>query len=555
MIKRNRRYLHIAFTVALLVVIASVCRDLNVDSILRSTTGIFLGLTRSTIYIGLFSAWGFSVRQRIVSQNVRRLLTAEAGLLVLWMLIRTVKYYFVADPNANRMLWYLYYIPMLFLPFLAVLISASIGKPEQARAPRWALPLALFTAILVGMVLTNDLHQFTFTFPEGTAVFTDEAYGYGTGYYFVIGWQILCALAALCIMLYKCRLPKSRKILWLPFIPTGIAVLYGVLYANGCGFIVKYAPDITVFQYLTFVAILESCIACGLIQSNTHYVELFSISDLPLYITDRDGGIWAASKESIELPQEIRKSTEEWPVMLKDNIRLSRSGISGGYILWADNVSEISNTIEELQDINKTLNERHTLIQEENRTNQQKAHLREANRLYHQMQMETAPQLGKMQTLIHAISKEDCREEERKLLAELTIIGAYFKRRNNLLFIAETQENIRLAELGYCFQESISALELQGVSGGCHIEGQGTVLLCESIRLYDLFESVLQETFSGLSAIAVFLRTTEDRCALCIQLHALEAKTFHFDPQFEVEQEEACDYLLTCSIERRGGGK
>ena len=78
MMKRNRRYLHIAFPVALLVMIASVCRDLNVDSILRSTTGIFLGLTRSTIYIGLFSAWGFSVRQRIVSKNVRRLLTAEA---------------------------------------------------------------------------------------------------------------------------------------------------------------------------------------------------------------------------------------------------------------------------------------------------------------------------------------------------------------------------------------------------------------------------------------------------------------------------------------------
>ena len=112
----------------------------------------------------------------------------------------------------------------------------------------------------------------------------------------------------------------------------------------------KYAPDITVFQCLTFVAIFESCIACGLIQSNTHYVELFSISDLPLYITDRDDRIWAASKESIELPQEIRESTEEWQVMLKDNIRLSRSGISGGYILWADNVSEISNTIEELQD-------------------------------------------------------------------------------------------------------------------------------------------------------------------------------------------------------------
>ena len=197
MIKLNRRYLHIVFTIALLIVIASVCRDLNVNAILRSTTGIFLGLTRSTIYIGLFSAWGFSVRHRIVSKNIRRLLTAESGLLVLWMLIRTVKYYFVADPNVNRMLWYLYYIPMLFVPVLAILISASIGKPEQARAPRWTLPLALFTAILVGIVLTNDLHQFIFIFPEGTAVFTDEDYSYGTGYYFVIGWEILCALAAL----------------------------------------------------------------------------------------------------------------------------------------------------------------------------------------------------------------------------------------------------------------------------------------------------------------------------------------------------------------------
>ena len=193
----NKKTMRVGLVICMLVVIASVCRDLNVDSILRSTTGIFLGLTRSTIYIGLFSAWGFSVRQRIVSKNVRRLLTAEAGLLVLWMLIRTVKYYFVADPNANRMLWYLYYIPMLFVPVLAVLVSASIGKPEQARAPRWALPLALFTSILVGMVLTNDLHQFIFTFPEGTAVFTDEDYSYGTGYYFVIGWEILCALAAL----------------------------------------------------------------------------------------------------------------------------------------------------------------------------------------------------------------------------------------------------------------------------------------------------------------------------------------------------------------------
>ena len=51
--------MRVGLVICMLVVIASVCRDLNVDSILRSTTGIFLGLTRSTIYIGLFFCLGF----------------------------------------------------------------------------------------------------------------------------------------------------------------------------------------------------------------------------------------------------------------------------------------------------------------------------------------------------------------------------------------------------------------------------------------------------------------------------------------------------------------
>ena len=52
-----------------------------------------------------------------------------------------------------------------------------------------------------------------------------------------------------------------------------------------------------------------------------------------------------------------------------------------------------------------------------------------------------------------------------------------------------------MAELGYCFQESVSALELQGVTGSCFVENQGNISLSESIQLYDAFQSVLQKTF------------------------------------------------------------
>lgn len=550
--KPNKNYLRIGFVISLLIVIATICEHANTESILRTANGILLGLIRSSIYIGLFAAWRFSVRQRIVPKNTRRYLSAVAFFLILWMVIRTVKYYFVVDPNINRILWYCYYIPMLFVPLFSIFVSASIGKPENSRMSKWLIPATILTFIFTLLVLTNDFHQLVFAFSENAPVFTDEDYTYRIGYMIVIGWEIVCALLAIGIMLYKCRLPKTRKILWLPYVPTGIAVLYGVLYASGSGFVRNYIQDITVFQCLTFAAIFESCIACGLIQSNTHYKELFSASDLPVYITDKEYHLQMASKGAAEFP-EIREINTSEPIMLKDHIRLSASEICGGYAFWTDDVSEIAEAISELQDINKTLNERHTLIREENRTNKQKAHLLEANRLYNRMQLETAPQLKKMQDLVWALCKEDKPENEKELLAELTLIGAYFKRRNNLLFISETQDTIRMAELGYCFQESVSALELQGVTGSCLVEDQGNISLSESIQLYDAFQSVLQKTFSCINSIAVFLRTAESGFEMCISLHLTTEMTFQFDSDFRIEQEEENDYLLTYFVARGDG--
>lgn len=363
MTKRNKNYLCIGLVVSLLIVIASICERVNTDSILRTTNGILLGLIRSSIYIGMFAAWRFSVRQRIVPKNTRRYLSSVAFFLILWMVIRTVKYYFVVDPNINRILWYCYYIPMLFVPLLSIFVSTSVGKPENSRISKWLFSATIFTIILTLFVLTNDLHQLVFAFPENASVFTDEDYTYQTGYIFVISWEIICAMIAIGIMLYKCRLPKTRKILWLPYVPTGIAVLYGVLYASGSGIVINYIPDITVFQCLTFAAIFESCIACGLIQSNTHYKELFNVSNLPMYITDKKYHLQMASRGADEFPEISEINTSE-PIMLKDHIRLSKSEICGGYAFWTDDVSEIEKVISELQDINKTLNERHTLIRE-----------------------------------------------------------------------------------------------------------------------------------------------------------------------------------------------
>ena len=166
MTKPNKNYLRIGFVISLLIVIATICEHANTESILRTANGILLGLIRSSIYIGLFAAWRFSVRQRIVPKNTRRYLSAVAFFLILWMVIRTVKYYFVVDPNINRILWYCYYIPMLFVPLFSIFVSASIGKSEHSPMSKWLIPATILTVIFTLFVLTNDLHQLVFAFPE-----------------------------------------------------------------------------------------------------------------------------------------------------------------------------------------------------------------------------------------------------------------------------------------------------------------------------------------------------------------------------------------------------
>ena len=158
---------------------------------------------RSFIYIGVYAAWGLSVRQRIVQKQVRRYLTSVSVLLILWFVFRSAKYFIFWQPIPIRYLWYLFYLPMLFVPMLALLIAMSLGKPDTYRLPGSTAVLWLISGALLLLVLTNDLHQLVFTFPQDAALWSDTNYGYGIGYFAVIGWQVLCGVAALIAMLQK----------------------------------------------------------------------------------------------------------------------------------------------------------------------------------------------------------------------------------------------------------------------------------------------------------------------------------------------------------------
>ena len=178
---------------------------------------------RSGIYVFLFSAWCYSLWIRIVQTQVRRYLLAISVLMVLWILLRSIKFS-IENTDAERRLWYFYYFPMLFIPMLSVFVSRSLGKGEDFRLPRWTKLLYYPTLLLLLLVLTNDLHQQVFSFPSG--VLSDQEYRYEGGYFFVLVWDALCAGSAFLSMAKNCRVPRSRRIRWLPLVPLALSLAY-----------------------------------------------------------------------------------------------------------------------------------------------------------------------------------------------------------------------------------------------------------------------------------------------------------------------------------------
>ncbi len=426
---------------------------------------------RSGIYVFLFGAWGLSIRFRIVQTHVRRYLLMIAALMMLWLLLRSVKFS-IDNVDAERLLWYCYYVPMLFIPMLSMFVSLSLGKPENFQLPRWTKLLYLPTTLLLLLVLTNDLHQCVFFFPSG--VMSDQDYRYKAGYFLVVMWEFLCAVVSITMILHNCRIPHSRRFRWLPLVPLVMSVGYAVAYVRGTHWVWVIAGDMTVTLCLIFASIFESCIQCGLIQSNLGYDELFEATSLPVQITDRalcPQFVSAAMQQP--LPQSELRSMQQDSVRLSGDTLLKRHALRRGWVFWKEDVSELNQLRQELEMTRDELRDTGDILAAENAQRARLLKLTEENRLYDMMEAQTARQIAMLRDLLAELQKTEDSDRARHLLGQVIIIGTYIKRRSNLIFVGEQRGAISVQELRLCLNESSENIIVYGADCKTIVKGEG----------------------------------------------------------------------------------
>ena len=450
---KKRRVSYIAVFVC--VAAALLCRHVKKTSDIEN---IILDQSRTCLYLGLYIAWGIYLQKRVVNSKIRRCLVEIASLMVFWIFLRSIKYHILMEVFSRRMCWYLYYIPCTMIPTLGLNAAILMGEEEEKNTRVRTLALVLPAILLALLVITNDFHQLVFSFP-GEKPFSDAEYQYGPIFFAVQIWAIFCLIAMEAILTKKSKIPNKRRI-WLPFFPGALLLIWNFGNVIGISVIRNYFGDMAAVCCLLMSAIYQSCIYCGLIETNTRYTELFQAA----------GGISAEITD------------DRWKVL---------------------------DQYKELEELQVELTERNRLLQIAYEKKAKKKAIEEKNRLFNLIQNQTKHQIYLLDYYLDELQKTDSEEIYDKLLRKIVVVGTYMKRRKNLILSQkEKQAKLTAEDLKRSLTESCDSLKLCDIKGTFYIDptikslGDDSILKC-----YDFFEWVIEELIDELQS--VFLRIAE----------------------------------------------
>lgn len=463
-------------------------------------------LLSSLSYVALALSWGFSVSQRVLSRSMRRYLLLGCGMAVLWLLLRAAKYRYFTQDVIARHLWYLYYVPQTLAPLFSLMGALWLGRDECAPPARaWRL-LYLPAALICIGVLTNDLHQLAFRFSADMRDW-DGSYAHGPIYFIAMAWSVALLLIAVGIIYRKCRLYEIRSRAWVP------------LCAFAAGFALSLLSFTNVYTLhklpecmcLTFIALWEGCLQIGLLPTNSSYRSFFAESGVAAQIADRHGRVLYRAKAAPQLTLQQMRAANDGVVPLGVDLRLQSAPVHDGRVYWVSNVARVNRSKVQLQEVHAQLAEENELVRAEAELKRRHAQLAEKNRLYDRVSALLQPQLARMDALL---------AQPQPDLKQLSVLGAYVKRRSNLALICDGSASASMDELAHCIRESLEYLTACGVACALHQLGEGSVCVDSLQPAYDFFEDAVEAALPTLSALMVRL---DGRDGLALRLIAEDA--------------------------------
>ncbi len=442
--------------------------------------------------------------ERIADRGkLKRRMLFCAWLIVTFMLLRMVRYeVFTAGTIFARYTWYFYYLPMLFIPLCTFYATLYIDGEEKREFAKVKHLFGVVTTLLFLGVLSNDFHQTVFGFQDGFLNWEND-YTHGFGFFVVIAWTYFLYIFSIVIMFKKCRLSKVKKRWWITIIPFAIGITMQLLIAFGKmpkvnGLMVINFPEAVCFMIALF---WECCIRIGLIPTNKGYGELMRVSSLALQITDENGAAIYKSISANELKEADKKKAE--PILLDENTELYCEKIPGGYTYWQNDISELNEINKKLEEVHSLLSEETELIRLENELKEKRVSIEQRTALYELINSKTATQSKQIAKLAESALAEKDTKIRNYNAGLICFLGAYIKRYANLMLLAENESMMSTAELGMAIGESLRYLGNMNIPSAYVGNVDVNIPTDNVVLLYEIFERLVEESLSSLKAVYV----------------------------------------------------
>lgn len=490
--------------VTLVILVAFLIRIINKSQPDKAI--LLTDFARTVLHLGLFTAWGVSLSRRVVQTQARRYLCGIAFLMILWLNFKTLKYFIIMDDHVKRYLWYLYYLPLVYIPLFTLFTTLFIGKTEDYRLPRWLHVLYIPASVLFLLVLSNDLHQFVFRFPEEAVFFSDHNYQRSLGYVLIFAWVTVCLLTAFAMMFSRYRANRKNREFIPLIVSLGLLVTYILTSIARLPITIYLAGDLSAACSLLFAAVLESCIYCGLLPTNTRYDEMFIASvGNSAQIVDENYQVRYASRQAEPISAEQIKEAQAAPITLSEGKILHTMPIGGGYTVWTEDVSELTKLQKELTETKEELIERSAMLKYEYELEKERRTIEEQNRLYDLLTVSTQKQINQISKLMNAYELSDGNTETgNAILSRIAVLGSYVKRKKHLTLSIYSGIDIPEGELKNALAESIRYLQFMDVRGTLFVDTGRNFLPGDTAAIaYDFFEAAVEAALDSLFAVMV----------------------------------------------------
>lgn len=447
------------------------------------------------LYSGLILYWMQSVRRRLLPSRGRSYMLNSGGLMVLFLIIRTVKYRIVQwSTPMERYCWYIYYVPIILIPTLFLMSSFDFrNSPEQhSRIKRYPLILGL---VLACGIMTNDLHHLAFLPNPDTTVFYGKSgtYTHGVLFYAAYFWAGAMITAAIIHLIVISRRMKNWKHAIRPFLcMLLIPLLITVNKILGAAKLPQpfLAPEVLIF---CMIGVQEYCIRNRLLPHNENYADFFARTELPVSITDKElSPVYRTAIPVTAEPEQMRQAVGSF-VYPDPDTRLSGMELQGGYAFFAEDETVLHRLNEELADANEILSMENELLAHEQELIQEKAAIEERNRLYDKAAQAIYPTQKRIAAILDTMQPNT--PSFRQDMSKVLFMTAFIKRQANFVMLGADRDTISAAELASALKESNHYLRYGGIESIANIMTEKDFPCRTAMTVYECFEAAAEALF------------------------------------------------------------